>query len=194
MASKLNITETIHSEKVKTVRLGTDTKANSGDYTDKEVGKAVKLTAESRYALCAAGDPVEAVVSTVEGGIVDGYSWGGVVSTGYKAVTFDGLQATAGTGTVALGDYVVTGTVVAAGTALSAPLKVCKATNQPGTAVVSTVGAADTAAAIKTQIDAALVKVADAQANTVFAWKVVSLGSAGTGAVGTTGIIERVSV
>ena len=66
--------------------------------------------------------------------------------------------------------------------------KVCKATNQPGVAIVSTVGSADTAAAIKTQIDAVLVKVASAQANTLAAWKVVSLGNAG--AVGDTCVIE----
>lgn len=192
MANKFDITETIHSEKVKTVRLGTSGTANR--YDDKEVGKAVKASGSSAFVLCSAGNPIEGFVSSVNSGSYDDFSIGGVVSTGYKEVTFDGLQATAGTGTIAVGDYVVTGTVVAKGTALSGPLKVCKATNQPGTAVVSVVGAADTAAAIKTQIDAALVKVADAQANTVFAWRVVSLGSAGTGAVGTTGIIERVSV
>jgi len=45
----------------------------------------------------------------------------------------DGLQATAGTGTIAVGDYVVCGTVVAAGTALTTTTgpKVCKATVQP---------------------------------------------------------------
>ena len=157
--AKFQIVETIHSEKVSTVRLGTNTIANSGGYTDKEAGKLVKLTAESRYALCAAGDKIEGVVSSVNAGSYDGYSIGGIVSSGLKAVTFDGLQATAGTGVVALGDFVVTGTVVAAGTALTAPVKVCKATTQT---------------------------------NTGFAWRVVSLGTAGTGAVGTTGVIERV--
>lgn len=189
--AKFLITETIHSEKVRTVRLGTTGSGNQ--YSDKEVGKAVKQSGESAYVLCAAGDPIEGIVSSANLGLYDGYSLGGIVATGYKEVTFDGLEATAGTGVVALGDYVVCGTVVAKDTALTAPLKVCKATNQPGTAVVSTVGAADTAAAVKTVVDAALVKVADAQANLAHAWRVVSLGSAGTGAVGTTGIIERVS-
>lgn len=192
--TKFLISETIHSEKVKTVRLGTDTIANDGDYSDAEVGKAVKLTAESRYALCAAGDPIEGIVSSVNGGSYDGYSLGGIVSSGFKEVTFDGLEATPGTGTVALGDYVVAGTVVAAGTALTAALKVTKATNQPDEAVVSTVAGADTAAAVKVALDAALARAADAAANGLFAWKVVSLGSAGTGAVGTTGVIERVNV
>lgn len=171
--AKFMITETIHSEQVKTVRLGSGTIANSGGYTDKEVGKAVKLTAESRYALCAAGDAIEGVVSTVNGGSYDGFSIGGIVSTGYKAAVCDGIQATPGTGTIAVGDYVVCGTVVAAGTALSGNLKVCKATIQPG--VTEAAAAAD----VNDHINAAK-----------FMWRVVSLGAAG--AVGDTCVIERV--
>lgn len=192
MATKFQMTETIHSEKVKTARLGTTGAGNQ--YDDKEVGKAVKQTADSQFVLCVAGDPIEGFVSSVNDGTYDGYSIGGVVSTGYKNVTFDGLEATAGTGTISVGDFVVAGTMVTKGTALSGPQKVVKATNQPGAAVVSTVATADTAAAVKVELDAVLVKVADAQANGVYAWKVVSLGSAGTGAVGTTGVIERVSI
>lgn len=157
--AKFSIVETIHSYPVKTVRLGQTT----GTYSSKEIGKAVKLTAESRYELCAAGDAIEAVVSSSNlesQGTLDGYSIGGITYGGYKAVTFDGLQATPGTGSVAVGDYVVTGTVVARDTALSGPLKVTKATTQ-----------------------------ADAKA-APFKARVVSLGSAGTGAVGTVGFIE----
>lgn len=158
MATKFEIVETIHSEKVKTVRLGATGAGNQ--YDDKEVGKAVKLSGSSAYALCAAGDAIEGVVSSVNGGKYDGFSIGGIISDGYKAVTFDGLQATPGTGTIANGDYVVVGTVVAKGTALSGALKVTKATDQ----------AAAKAAPFKA--------------------RVVSLGTAGTGAVGTTGIVE----
>lgn len=172
---KFLISETIHSEKVKTVRLGTDTIANAGGYTDKEAGKPVKFVGESRYALCAAGDLLEGFVSSVNGGSYDGYSLGGMVDQGYKEVTFDGLQATPGTGTVAIGDFVVAGTAVAAGTALSVPAKVCKATIQPGITEATVVGE------INDHVNAAK-----------FMWRVVSLGAAGTGAVGTTGIIERV--
>lgn len=157
--AKFSIVETIHSYPVKTVRLGQTT----GTYSSKEIGKAVKLTAESRYELCAAGDAIEAVVSSSNlesQGTLDGYSIGGITYGGYKAVTFDGLQATPGTGSVAVGDYVVVGTVVARDTALSGPLKVTKATTQ-----------------------------ADAKA-APFKARVVSLGSAGTGAVGTVGFIE----
>jgi hypothetical protein len=191
--TKHRITETILSSTPKTVRLGAGTGA-AHNVDDKERGKAVKLVGESRFDLCAAGDPIEGIVTSVEVGTSDGYTIAGVASEGFKEVTFDGLEATPGTGAIAVGDYVVTGTVVAKGTALSGPLKVCKATNQPGTAVASTLAGADTAAAVKTVLDAALVKVADAEMNAVHAWRVVSLGSAGTGAVGTTGIIERVSL
>ena len=172
---KFMICGTIHSEKVKTVRLGTDTVANNGGYNDKDAGKPVKFVGESRYALCAAGDLLEGFISSVNGGSYDGYSIGGMVDQGYKEVTFDGLQATPGTGAVAVGDFVVAGTPVAAGTALAGPAKVCKATIQPG------VSEAAAAADVNDHINAAK-----------FMWRVVSLGSAGTGAVGTTGIIERV--
>lgn len=171
---KFMISETIHSEKVKTVRLGTDTIANAGGYSDKEVGKAVKFVGESRYALCAAGDAIEGFVSSVNGGSYDGFSIGGIVSSGYKEVTFDGSQA-AGTGAIAVGDFVVAAPPVAAGTALTGPVKVRKATLQPG--VTEAAAAGD----VNDHINAAK-----------FMWRVVSLGSAGTGAVGTVGIIERV--
>lgn len=128
MASKFEITETIASEKVKTVRLGTTGVANL--YSDAETGKAVKFAATSQYNLCAAGDPIEGVISSVNVGTYDGFSVGGIVSTGYKNVILDGLQATPGVGAIAVGDYVVTGTVVAKDTALSGALKVCKATDQ----------------------------------------------------------------
>jgi hypothetical protein len=157
--AKFQISETIHSYPVKAVRGGTT--ATKYGYADN--GKAVKLAALDNYVLCAAGDAIEAVqvTSNLETqGTVDGYAIVGIVDKGYKAVTFDGLQATPGTGVIAAGDYVVTGTVVTSGTALTGPLKVTKATDQ---------------AAAKTA---------------PFRARVVSLGSAGTGAVGTTGIIE----
>lgn len=173
------------------VRLGASGAANN--LTTAEVGKFAKLTAESGYDLCAVGNKIEAVIFAVELAPQNQFTVGSVVVEGRINVTFDGLEATPGVGVVTLGSYVVTGTPVAKDTALTAYPAVCKATNQPGTTVVSTVGAADTAAAIKTVVDAALVKVADAQANSVFAWRVVSLGTAGTGAVATTGVIERVT-
>lgn len=156
--AKFQMKELIDTD-VFTARLGAGTGAGN-NVDDKEVGKAVKLVGDSQYNLCTAGDQLEGFVTSVEVATQDGYSIGSVGYEGRKEVTFDGLQATPGTGTVAVGDYVVAGTVVAKGTALSAPVKVCKATTQTGM---------------------------------YFAWRVVSLGSAGTGAVGTTGIISRVN-
>jgi hypothetical protein len=170
-----------------TVRLGqTSEKFNTNDN-----GKFVKFTAESRYELCAAGDPIEAVVVAVDTATSGGYSIGTIVDRGILFVTADGLEATPGTGTIALGDVVVTGTVVARNTALTEFPRVCKATNQPGTAVTVGAAGADTAAAIKTVTDAALAKVADAEKNALHAWRVVSLGTGGVGTVGATIAIQR---
>jgi hypothetical protein len=190
--AKFMLKEIIASKEPQTVRLGAG--SGSANYvTDLEVGKLVVFAGESRYSNAVAGNKIGGQILAVEGATADDYSIGTIAQDGLVEVTFDGLEATAGTGVIAIGDFVVAGTAVAKGTSLlGVPPKVCKATNQPGTAVVSVVGAADTAAAIKTKVDEALAKVADAQANTLYAWKVVSLGSSGTGAVGTTGIIERV--
>ena len=135
--AKSNLSETIHSERIDTVRLGNTGAANL--YSDSEVGKIAKLVAPARYVLAAAGNPIEAIITSVNaGGTTDGYSIGGVVKRGAKEVILDGLQATPGTGTVALGDLVVTGSVVAKDTSLQTGTfkqspKVCKATAQtPG--------------------------------------------------------------
>jgi len=142
------------------VRLGAGS-GSSNNLTTAEVGKFAKLVAESRYNLTAVGNEIEAVIFSVELAPQNQFTVGGVVEKGSLNVTFDGLQATPGTGVVAIGDYVVTGTPVAKDTALTAYPAVCKAT------------AAATAI--------------------VFKWRVVSLGTAGTGAVGTSGVISRVS-
>jgi hypothetical protein len=184
------IVPAVPQTKVQSVRLGD----NTGQFDINDEGKYVKFSAESRYVLCAAGDPIEGVISSVDTATSAGYTIGGILKAGAMFAIADGLEATPGTGTIALGDYVVCGSVTALGTDLTTFAKVCKATNQPGTAVVSVVGGADTAAAIKTQIDAALVKVADAEANSLFAWRVVSLGTGGVGTVGATIVVERVNL
>lgn len=143
------------------VRLGSGSGA-ANNWTQAEEGKLVKLAGESQYDLAAAGNEIEAVVTSVELATQQAWTVGGVLDAqGTRMrVTFDGLQATPGTGTIAVGDYVVAGTITAKGTALTAPPKVCKAT---------------------------------AAGNTLnYKWRVVSLGTAGTGAVGTTGVIARV--
>lgn len=123
-----------------------------------EEGKFVKLVGESRYDLCAAGDLIEGWIYAVEVAPQNGYSIGSVVQRNRQRVMFDGSQA-AGTGAIAVGDYVVAGAVVAKGTALNGFAKVRKATSQDVTP---------------------------------YMWRVVSLGPAGTGAVGTLGVIERI--
>jgi hypothetical protein len=95
----------------------------------------------------------------------------------------DGLQATPGTGAIAVGDYVVAGTATAKGTSVAGYPKVCKATNQPGATVTS----ADN---VVGNINAAIAKVVDSTKVAQFGWRVVSLD--GTTAVGQTATIERV--
>lgn len=175
-----------------TARLGSAADAN-GRVTDTETGKFMKLVGDSQYDLCAAGNPIEAVMVSLSELTQDGFSIGSVRTTGRINCICDGSQA-AGTGSIAVGDYVVCGTISAKGTALPGTIpapKVRKATVQPGVAIVSTIATADTAAAVKTQLDAVLVSVAAAQANAMFAWRVISIGVAG--AVGDTCVIERVN-
>lgn len=155
-----------------TVRLG----ATNGQFNQNDVNKFVKLSAESRYDLCAAGDPIEGLVNSVDTASANGYTIGGVYKEGRMFVTADGLQATPGTGVVAIGDYVVCGTAVAKNTGLGGVFaRVCKATVQPGS------------------VPATLAEAGSQIKNAMFAWRVVSLGQAGTGAVGTTIVIERVN-
>ncbi len=114
-----------------TARLGVG--SGSANYvTDLEIGKPVKLVGDSQYNLCAVGDQIEGFVTAVETYTADDFSIGSVDACGRKRVMLDGLQATPGTGVIAVGDYVVTGTVVAKGTALVGAPKVCKATTQTG--------------------------------------------------------------
>lgn len=121
-------------------------------------GKLVKLVGESQYDLCAAGDPIEAVITSVEYATSGGWTIGGIVSDEEIFATADGIQATPGTGGITVGSYVVAGTITAKGTALGGYPKVCMATSQ---------------------------------AVTPFMWRVLSLGTAGTGAVGTTIVLSR---
>ena len=182
--AKFQMKETIPTTCI-TARLGAGT-GSSNWIDDDEVGKAVKLGADPRYILCTAGDPIEGFIASVETATADNYSIGSVQIDGRMRVLLDGSQA-AGTGSIAVNDYVVAGTMVAKGTALTlaAPQKVRKATYQPGVSVITTTDAT------KTNIDIALANVVTSIKNAVFAWRVVSLE--GDGSVGTIGVIERVS-
>ena len=142
-----------------TTRLGATGSANN--LSDLDEGKIVKLSGESAYSLAVAGDEIEGVITSVESATQNGFSIGGVtVDFDLMHVVFDGLQGTPGTGVVAVGDYVVAGTITAKGTVLTSFPKVCKATGA-GTTLNHKI-------------------------------RVVSLGTAGTGAVGTAGVVMRV--
>jgi hypothetical protein len=127
--AKFQMKEIIGVEPI-TARLGVA--SGSANYvTDVEIGKAVKLIGDSLYNLCAAGDALEGFISSVEGYTADDFSIGSVVNDGRKRVILDGLQGTPGVGVIAVGDYVVAGSAVVKGTALTAQCpKVCKATSQ----------------------------------------------------------------
>lgn len=137
-----------------------------------DIGKIVKLNGESRYELAVAGDQIEGIIYATELALQNGWTIGSIYNAGRASVVFDGLQATPGTGTIAVGDYVVAGTITAKGTALTSYPKVCKAT------------------ALSFATTPAVNFPAGSNLN--FKWRVVSLGAAGTGAVGTVGVIERV--
>lgn len=156
------IKPTAPTEASVTVRLGAGALlANRWDQS--EVGKAVKLVGESNYDLCAAGDEIEAFVTSVEMATANGWSIGGVTRNDLQFARADGLQATPGTGVITVGSYVVAGTATAKGTKLTDWPKVCMATTQA--------------------------TVRGGPNN----WRVVSLGEAGTGAVGTTIVLQRQS-
>ncbi len=129
--AKFKMQPTVDTECI-TARLGAG--SGSANYvTDLELGKPVKLAGDSQYNLCAAGDQIEGFIRAVETWTADDFSIGSVQYEGRVKVTLDGLQATPGTGVIAVGDYVVAGTAVAKGTSLAGAYpKVCKATTQTG--------------------------------------------------------------
>lgn len=119
------------STTVVTARTADGTGAAS-QLTDADTGKFLKLAGDSQYGLCAVGNEIEGVlVAANYPAPADGYNLGSVAVNGRVRVTLDGLQATPGAGAIALLDYVVAGTPVARGTALSGAPKVCKATAAP---------------------------------------------------------------
>jgi len=143
-----------------TARLGAG--ASNTRFTDVDVGKGVKLVGDSRYGLLSAADPIEGICTSVETGVYDTYVIGGVQTKGYVNATAYGLQATPGTGVIAVGEYVYAAAPAAVQVAetLSTTIRVVSATTQA------------TAAGLP------------------FKSRVVSLGPVGTGAVGTAIVIE----
>lgn len=158
--AKFLITPTTQNQITVTARLGGNaagTRAN-----DNDVGKGVKLVGDSNYGLLAAADAIEGVITSVETGVYDGYSLGGVQTKGYLNATAYGLQATPGTGAITVGQYVLAAAPAAIQVAetLSTTMRVVSATNQATAATAA------------------------------FKARVVSLGPVGTGAVGTAIVIE----
>lgn len=161
-------------------RLGAGTGAGN-NLSILDQNKFVKLVGESRYDLAAQGDVIETAIVSVDLDPSAAYSMGSLAGNKTRDTMFvvaDGLQATPGVGAIAVGDYVLVGSVYAKGTII--PLaetfpKVCKATLQLGISVPATLTEAAT-----------LAKYA------AYAWRVVSLGPAGTGAVGTQIVIKPI--
>lgn len=158
--AKFLITPTTQNQITVTARLGGNALATRAN--DNDVGKGVKLVGDSNYGLLAAVDAIEGVITSVETGIYDGYSLGGVQSKGYIDATAYGLQATPGTGAITVGQYVLAAAPAAIQVkeTLSTTLRVVSATNQATAATAA------------------------------FKARVVSLGPVGTGAVGTAIVIE----
>ncbi len=158
--AKFWITPTTDSRKTITARLGGN--ASNTRFTDVDVGKGVKLIGDSNYGLLSAADQIEGICSSVETSLYDGYVIGGVQTKGFVTATAYGLQATPGTGVIAVGEYVLAAAPAAVQVAetLSSYIRVVSATTQA------------TAYGLP------------------YKARVVSLGSAGTGAVGTTITIE----
>lgn len=158
--AKFLITPTTQNQITVTARLGGNALATRAN--DNDVGKGVKLVGDSNYGLLAATDAIEGVITSVETGIYDGYSLGGVQSKGYIDATAYGLQATPGTGAITVGQYVLAAAPAAIQVkeTLSTTLRVVSATNQATAATAA------------------------------FKARVVSLGPVGTGAVGTAIVIE----
>lgn len=174
---------TLNQEEPIVARLGSGT-GSANWFTDTEEDKAVKMVGDSQFALCAIGDPIEGFVSSVNTAPADNYSVGGVQLEDRMWVTAEGSQA-AGTGNLAVGDYVVAGTNPAIGTRVpdTGP-NVRKATNQPFAAITVPDN-------LQASINTALASVIAQMKTMQYGWKVISLGSAGTGAVGTQVLIER---
>lgn len=127
--AKFQMKETLDQlARIVTARVADGT-GTANQLNDVDVGKFVKLVGDSQYGLCAVGNDIEGVLETAnEMGTQDGFNIGSVRYNGRVTVTLDGLQGTPGTGTIAVGDIVVAGTVAARGTAVNGYPKVCKAT------------------------------------------------------------------
>lgn len=102
---------------------------NTGQATDKDNGKAVKMsTSDSTVVLTAAGDEIFGFISSVEPYTDDGHSIGSVIcDSGQESFAADEA------GGLAIGDLVVAGNAVAFGTQLTTYMPVkAVAGGEPG--------------------------------------------------------------
>ena len=128
MGRKFYITPTLDNCAAITVRFGTQNTA----YKETEIGKLLKNNGDSGATLAAVGDPFHGVLVALDAATADGYAIGSMQRKGKFFVMADGSEA-AGTGNLAVGDQLVTGTPVAKDTALAGITgfpKVRKATAQ----------------------------------------------------------------
>lgn len=130
MARAHKLVPTVPYPDVQTVMLGAGSGA-ANNLSQIDSDKIVKLVGDSRYDLCVAGDEIEGFIVAVEQATQAGYTIGGVAKMESGEMSFataDGLQATPGTGALAVGNIVVAGTITPKGTALTNYPKVCVAT------------------------------------------------------------------
>jgi hypothetical protein len=130
--------------------------------TDADIGKAVKLIADSTFGLCASGNDIEGVLIAVEPATVNaGFGFGTI----QRKEFIIGINKTAAAAVLAIGDYVVAGDQTAVGTTLT-PIASGTQTGVKGTPVIAGAGA-------------------------IFRWRVVAhLG--GAGATNTAVLLEKV--
>lgn len=119
MAQRVKLVPTIGAEIPNldfTALLGTDA-AQSVTFTDKDIGKALKLIGDSRFGICADGDEIAAKLISVEPGQTSGGFKIGTVRA-VNSPLFDGVIVGA---TVAIGDEVVAAPQAAIGTPNGTP-------------------------------------------------------------------------
>ena len=119
MAQRVKLVPTIGAEIPNldfTALLGTDT-TQSVTFTDKDIGKAVKLLGDSRFGLCADGDEIAGQLQTVEPNQTSGGYKVGTI----RAVNSPLFDAAVVGATVAVGDEVVAAPQAAIGTPNGTP-------------------------------------------------------------------------
>lgn len=108
--SDLMFQPTVPTNSVIATHLGADGTAPNR-FTDKDIGKAVKLAAGDTYVPCADDNEIEGVVIAIEPGTIDdGFSYGSVQRAG-RVIAMNKNAAA-----LAVGDYVVAAAQAAIGT------------------------------------------------------------------------------